>query len=62
MSELFVPPRMSSTMSSKDMQGGNGSNQDLDINKKSETGGRPTKEEKGEAVTEKTMQNKESQS
>lgn len=67
LSELFVPPRMSSTMSSKDMQGGNRSNQDkktqdLDINKKSETGGRPTKEEKGEAVTEKTMQNKESQS
>ena len=56
---VFVPPMMSSTMNAdavsaiKDKKGDN-SNSD-------NTGGRPTKESQGEDVTEKTIQNKESQ-
>jgi hypothetical protein len=58
---VFVPPMMSSTMNAdavaamKD-KGGNGNNANQD-----NTGGRPTNESQGESVTEKTIQNKESQ-
>jgi hypothetical protein len=58
---VFIPPLMSSTMNGdvlastgsnkKDSVGGNGDS----------TGGRPTKESQGESVSEKTIQNKESQ-
>ena len=56
---VFVPPMMSSTMNADAIaaiknKGGN--NQD------NPEGGRPTKESNGEAVSEKTMQNRESQS
>lgn len=53
---LFVPPLMSSTMNADSIAAmknkGQGDNE----------GGRPTNESKGEAVSDKTIQNKESQS
>lgn len=64
---VFIPPMMSSTMNSDVLNrvneqnkqnktnGGNGSSNN-------EGAGRPTNESKGEDVTEKTIQNKESQS
>ena len=58
---VFIPPMMSSTMNADSltaMQGkkGSGNNANPD-----NTGGRPTKESQGETVSEKTIQNKESQ-
>ena len=52
---VFIPPMASNTMSADVLKR-------LGDEKASETGGRPTKESKGEPVTEKTIQNKESQS
>ena len=54
---VFVPPMMSSTMNADAVaaiknKGGN--------NKDNPEGGRPTKESNGEAVSDKTLQNKES--
>lgn len=65
---VFIPPMASNTMSAdvlnrvgtdkaNNKTGGNGNNANQD-----NTGGRPTKESKGETVTEKTIKNKESQS
>lgn len=55
---VFVPPLMSSTMNADAVAAmrnkGNNSNTD-------NTGGRPTKESQGESVSEKTIQNKESE-
>ena len=50
---LFIPPLMSSTMNADAI----GKVTDSDSK-----GGRPTKESQGESVSEKTIQNKESQS
>ena len=52
---VFIPPMASNTMSADVLKR-------LGDEKASETGGRPTKESKGEPVAEKTIQNKESQS
>ena len=62
---VFIPPMMSSTMNSdvlnrvneknRQERGGQSSTSDSEV-------GRPTNESKGEDVTEKTIQNKESQS
>jgi hypothetical protein len=62
---VFIPPMMSSTMNSdvlnrvneksRSERGGNGSSSDGEA-------GRPTNESQGKEVTEKTIQNKESQS
>lgn len=59
---LFVPPLMSSTMNADSIaamknKGQNPSQESGEDNK----GGRPTNESKGEAVSDKTIQNKESQ-
>lgn len=61
---VFIPPMSSNTMNAdalnqvgnKNKTTDNGDNKNQD-----NTGGRPTKESKGEEVTEKTIQNKESQ-
>ena len=57
---VFIPPMMSSTMNSDVL------NRVNEQNKQNKTGngeaGRPTNESKGEDVTEKTIQNRESQS
>ena len=60
---VFIPPMMSSTMNSDVLnrvneQNKNGGNADST----NDEAGRPTNESKGEDVTEKTIQNKESQS
>ena len=52
---VFIPPMASNTMSADVLKR-------LGDEKSGETGGRPTKESKGEPVAEKTIQNKESQS
>ena len=52
---VFIPPLMSSTMSSDIL------NRKKNASGDSEGSGRPTNEEKGESVSDKTIQNKESQ-
>lgn len=59
---VFVPPLMSSTMNAESLAAMQGRNKSTDQNTgESDTGGRPTKESQGESVSEKTIQNKESQ-
>ena len=53
---VFVPPMMSSTMNADAVAAIKGRNKNSD----NPEGGRPTKESNGEAVSEKTMQNRES--
>ena len=58
---VFIPPLMSSTMNAEALaMTGNKTAQDA-VDDKESTGGRPTKESQGESVSEKTIQNKESQ-
>lgn len=57
---VFVPPLMSSTMNADSLAAMQGRNKNGN-NNVSDTGGRPTKESQGESVSEKTIQNKESQ-
>lgn len=52
---VFIPPLTSNTMNADMLK-------QSDPNKSGDGAGRPTKESKGEAVTEKTIQNKEAQS
>ena len=59
----FIPPMQSSTMNAdaiKQRNGGNSENKNNGNNASDNGNGRPTKESQGEAVTEKTMQNRES--
>ena len=57
----FIPPMQSSTMNVDAIKQRNGGNNKNNGNNASDNGnGRPTKESQGEAVTEKTMQNRES--
>jgi hypothetical protein len=56
LAHVFIPPLMSSTMNA-DALAATGSNKN-----ENSAGGRPTKESQGESVSEKTIQNKESQS
>lgn len=57
----FIPPMQSSTMNADAIKQRNGGNNKNNGNNASDNGnGRPTKESQGEAVTEKTMQNRES--
>lgn len=62
---VFIPPLMSSTMNADALATVNGKKNKNGANDNSQTdnpeGGRPTKESQGEEVTEKTIQNKESQ-
>lgn len=62
---VFIPPLMSSTMNADALATVNGKKNKNGTNDNSQTdnpeGGRPTKESQGEEVTEKTIQNKESQ-
>lgn len=59
---VFVPPLMSSTMNADSIAAMRNKNTDKDTTDTDSNGGRPTNESKGEAVSEKTIQNKESQS
>ena len=61
---VFIPPMMSSTMNSDVLNRVNEQNKTNKTNGGENSGdtGRPTNESKGEDVTEKTLQNKESQS
>lgn len=59
----FIPPMQSSTMNAdaiKQRNSGNSENKNNGNNASDNGNGRPTKESQGEAVTEKTMQNRES--
>ena len=59
----FIPPMQSSTMNAdviKQRNGDNSENKNNGNNASDNGNGRPTKESQGEAVTEKTMQNRES--
>lgn len=57
----FIPPMQSSTMNADAIKQRNCGNNKNNGNNASDNGnGRPTKESQGEAVTEKTMQNRES--
>ena len=60
---LFVPPLMSSTMNAESIAAmkNKGNNSDSNNSGDDNQGGRPTNESKGEAVSDKTIQNKESQ-
>lgn len=60
---LFVPPLMSSTMNAESIAAmkNRGNNSDSNNGGDDNQGGRPTNESKGEAVSDKTIQNKESQ-
>lgn len=62
---VFVPPMMSSTMNADSLAAMQDRNRPKSIRNPGEetdsTGGRPTKESQGESVSEKTIQNKESQ-
>lgn len=60
---LFVPPLMSSTMNAESITAmkNRGNNSDSNNGGDDNQGGRPTNESKGEAVSDKTIQNKESQ-
>ena len=60
---MFIPPMMSSTMNSDVLNRVNQQNKEDRSNTTDQEGaGRPTNESKGEDVSEKTIQNKESQS
>ena len=64
---VFIPPMMSSTMNSDVLNRVNAQNKAGKVDATDATGeeseaGRPTNESKGEPVSEKTLQNKESQS
>ena len=67
---VFIPPMMSSTMNSDVLNRVNAQNKESKKNAQNnpqqvgeeKTTGRPTKESQGEDVTEKTIQNRESQS
>lgn len=58
---IFVPPMMSSTMNAESIEAMRNKNK-TSTDTGDNTGGRPTKESQGESVSEKTLQNKESQS
>ncbi len=62
---VFVPPMMSSTMNADSLAAMQDKNRSKSIRNPGEEtdseGGRPTKESQGESVSEKTIQNKESQ-
>lgn len=62
---VFVPPMMSSTMNADSLAAMQDRNRSKSIRNPGEEtdseGGRPTKESQGESVSEKTIQNKESQ-
>ena len=62
---VFVPPMMSSTMNADSLAAMQDKNRSKSIRNPGEetdnAGGRPTKESQGESVSEKTIQNKESQ-
>lgn len=62
---VFVPPMMSSTMNADSLAAMQDRNRSKSIKNPGEEtdseGGRPTKESQGESVSEKTIQNKESQ-
>lgn len=60
---VFIPPLMSSTMNAEAlaMTGNREAKKSLGQTTEDSTGGRPTKESQGESVSEKTIQNKESQ-
>ena len=62
---VFVPPMMSSTMNADSLAAMQDRNRPKSIRNPGEetdsAGGRPTKESQGESVSEKTIQNKESQ-
>ena len=59
---VFIPPLMSSTMNAEALaMTGNKTAQDAVDGDKNPEGGRPTKESQGESVSDKTIQNKESQ-
>lgn len=59
---VFIPPMQSSTMNADAIaqRNGNKDNKNNGNNASDNGNGRPTKESQGEAVTEKTMQNRES--
>ena len=57
LANVFIPPMMSSTMNSDVLKRLNDSDS---VNADGTSGGRPSNEEQGEAVSEKTIQNKES--
>ena len=57
LANVFIPPMMSSTMNSDVLKRLNDSDK---VNADGNSGGRPSNEEQGEAVSEKTIQNKES--
>jgi hypothetical protein len=60
---VFIPPMMSSTMNSDVLNRVNSQNKEAKASGNGETeAGRPTNESQGKEVTEKTIQNKESQS
>ena len=59
---IFIPPMMSSTMNSDVLNRVNQQNKDLAAAGDESEAGRPTNESKGEPVSEKTIQNQESQS
>ena len=61
---MFIPPMMSSTMNSDVLNRVNQQNRDnrAAAGQTQEEAGRPTNESKGEEISEKTIQNKESQS
>jgi len=61
---VFIPPMMSSTMNSDVLNRVNAQNKagKIDATDGDAEVGRPTNESKGEEVSEKTIQNKESQS
>ena len=61
---MFIPPMMSSTMNSDVLNRVNQQNKDnrAAAGQTQEEAGRPTNESKGEEISEKTIQNKESQS
>ena len=59
---VFIPPMMSSTMNSDVLNRVNSQNKEKANAGDGEEAGRPTNESQGKEVTEKTIQNKESQS
>ena len=62
---VFVPPLMSSTMNADSLAAMQGKDRSKSLRNPTDdtesAGGRPTKESQGESVSEKTIQNKESQ-
>jgi hypothetical protein len=64
---VFIPPMMSSTMNSDVLNRVNAQNKEgkieaVDLAEENNEAGRPSNESKDEPVSEKTLQNKESQS